>query len=108
MTPLNPDELVPHINALGDRLPTVLQQSLQAPLPNHVYHYILNFLSLRRTELGTISEVRGRIRETISIPLKVLKSVIPFLYDTALNEMLQTVSSREIISCTIKEKEHVH
>ena len=27
-----PDELVPHLNALGDRLPTLLQQCLQAPL----------------------------------------------------------------------------
>ncbi|MDJ1180407.1 hypothetical protein PJF56_16210 [Roseofilum sp. BLCC_M91] len=44
-----PDELVPHLNALGDRLPTVLQQCLQAPLPNHIYHYILNFLASRPT-----------------------------------------------------------
>ncbi|WP_072622652.1 hypothetical protein [Spirulina major] len=44
-----PDELVPQLNAIGDRLPALLQQCLQAPLPNHVYHHILNFIASRPT-----------------------------------------------------------
>ena len=44
-----PDELVPQIHALGNRLPALLQQCLQAPLPNHVYRYILDFIASRPT-----------------------------------------------------------
>ncbi|MEM8642251.1 MAG: hypothetical protein AAGG51_26065 [Cyanobacteria bacterium P01_G01_bin.54] len=44
-----PDELVPQLNALGERLPTLLQQCLRAPLPNHVYHHILTFITSRPT-----------------------------------------------------------
>ncbi len=41
-----PDELSEQLQQLGDRLPELLQLSLQQPaLPAHIYHYILNFLA---------------------------------------------------------------
>jgi hypothetical protein len=62
-----PDELVPQLNAIRDRLPDLLQQCLQAPLPNHVYHYVLDFIASRPTpeEIATFRptpEMRDRLR----------------------------------------------
>jgi hypothetical protein len=52
------EELSKKLEKLGDRLPEVLNQSLdRRTLPAHVYHYILNFLASNPTH-QQISEFR--------------------------------------------------
>ena len=67
-----PDDLSEQLQQLGDRLPELLQLSLQQPaLPAHIYHYILNFLASNPTleEIANFrptAEMQERLQTLIS------------------------------------------
>lgn len=67
-----PDELSEQLQQLGDRLPELLQLSLQQPaLPAHIYHYILTFLASNPTPAEIINfrptaDMQARLQTLIS------------------------------------------
>ncbi|MBW4522192.1 MAG: hypothetical protein KME16_21245 [Scytolyngbya sp. HA4215-MV1] len=67
-----PDELSEQLQQLGDRLPELLQLSLQQPaLPAHIYHYILTFLASNPTSEEIVNfrptaEMQERLQTLIS------------------------------------------
>jgi hypothetical protein len=45
-----PDELSAQLKSVGNRLPELLARSLRQPVvPNHVYHYVLDFIASQPT-----------------------------------------------------------
>jgi hypothetical protein len=70
------EELSEKLEKLGDRLPELLNQSLeQRTLPTHVYHYVLNFLASNPTH-QQISEFRPtpEMQEHLKLLLSANKS----------------------------------
>ena len=54
-----PDELSAQLKTVGKRLPELLARSLRQPLvPNHVYHYVLDFIVSQPTP-GQIAAFRA-------------------------------------------------
>lgn len=66
-----PDELSEQLQALGERLPDLLQQALQQPpLPARVYKYVLTFLASQPSpeevaNFRPTEEMQTRLRELV-------------------------------------------